>query len=80
MSGDELKDLLVGLKFEVRQGVNGGGHHVVTHDGLDGFLSTSYDKGHNKHMLPCYPRNIRRVLKQHQGQLETIVGDKDGKA
>ena len=80
LTGDDLKDVLTGLKFEVRQGVNGGGHHVVTHDELDGFYSTSYDKSHNKHMLPCYPRQIRRVLKQYQSQLEVIVGDRDGKA
>lgn len=77
MTGDELKNLLVALKFEVRLGGNGA-HYVVTHDDLDGFYSTSFDESHKKHMLPCYPRNIRRVLKQYQGQLEIIVGDKNG--
>jgi hypothetical protein len=80
MSGDELRDLLVGLGFEVRQGSSGGGHYVVTHDGIDGFFSTSYDKSHNKHMLRCYPRQIKRVLKQYQDQLEIYVGDRDGQA
>lgn len=75
MSGDALKELLVDLKFEVRQGASGGGHHVVTHDGLEGFYSTSFDKGHNKHMLACYPRQIRKVLKQYQNQLEIILGE-----
>ena len=80
MTGGELMTLLIELGFEVRQGRNGGGHHVVTHDELDGFLSTGYDKSHNKFMLRCYPRNIRSVLKRYQSQLEIIVGDKNGKA
>ena len=80
MSGDELKELLVSLNFEVRQGASGGGHHIVTHDSLEDFYSTSYDKGHNKTMLACYPRQIRRVLKQYQSQLEVILGEKNGKA
>jgi hypothetical protein len=79
MSGDELEALLVDLKFEVRQ-CGAPGHHVVTHDDLDSFLSTSFDKGHKKQMLACYPRSIRRVLRQYQSQLETILGETDAKA
>lgn len=77
LAGDELKELLVGLGFEVKAGARGG-HHVVTHDELNGFVSTSYDKGHNKHMLACYPRQIRKVLKQYESELERILGEDDG--
>lgn len=79
MTGQELKTLLESLGFEVRQGSNGG-HHVVTHDGLEGFLSTSYDKSHNKQMLPCYPRSIKRVISQYRDQIEELLGENNGKA
>lgn len=76
MSGDDLENLLIRLGFKVRAG-SSGSHQVVTHDGLDGFLSTSFDKGHKKQMLPVYPRNIKRIIKQYQGELEKFLGEKD---
>lgn len=74
MPGDELEAILVDLKFDVRQ-CGAPGHYVVTHDGLESFLSTSFDKGHKKQMLVNYPRNVRRVLRQYQGQLEKLLGE-----
>ena len=81
MTGNELKKLLVSLKFEVRKCASGG-HHVVTHDGLSDFTTVSYDAGHGKRtqMRSNYPRDIARVLKDHQSELEIIVGDKDAEA
>jgi hypothetical protein len=76
MAGDDLEALLVDLGFEVRQ-CSSPGHYVVTHDGLEEFRSTSFDKSHNKFMLPNYPRQIRRVLQQYQHQLETLLGDRN---
>jgi hypothetical protein len=77
MTGGEMEALLIGLGFEVRP-TGKAGHCVVTHDHLDGFLSTSFDKGHHKHMLPTYPRAIRGVLRRHREQLELLLGDKNG--
>ena len=81
MTGNELKKLLVSLKFEVKKCAKGG-HHLVTHDDLEDFVAVSYDAGHGKRkqMRSCYPLNIARVLKDHQSELEIIVGDKDAEA
>lgn len=79
MSGADMKSILLSLGFEVRPGSNGK-HQIVTHDHIEGFMSTSFDEGHNKHMLPTYPRSIRRVLKQYQTELEIFLGDRDGKS
>lgn len=75
MSGDELEKLLRDLQFDVRP-TSSGKHQVVTHDGLEWFISTSFDKGHKKQMLPKYPQLIRKVLIQYQVQLETILGER----
>jgi len=67
---DDVKNLLVGLGFEVRDGKQGG-HKVFVHQGLPSFLSGSFNCGHGKNpeIKPAYIGKIIQVLKQHHDEL-----------
>jgi hypothetical protein len=71
---DELRDLLVGLGFSIKDGKKVG-HKVVTHGGLAGFHSTSYTcgHGHNPEIKRSYLNNIRRVLQTHEQALQDFL-------
>lgn len=67
---EEVKNLLVSLGFEVRDGKQGG-HKVFVHQGLPSFQSGSFNCGHGKNpeIKPAYISNIIRVLNQHHDEL-----------
>ena len=74
MPGDEMEDLLLALRFDVKPS-NSGKHYVVTHDELDGFLSSSFDKGHKKQMLSAYTNKMRKLITNYKAELEKILGE-----
>jgi predicted RNA binding protein YcfA (HicA-like mRNA interferase family) len=76
MNGDELEKMLLKLGFEVRAGANGK-HCVATHDKLEGFFSTSFDKGHGKEMKSVYVKSICKVLVDYRQELEVATGEKN---
>lgn len=67
---EEVKDLLVNLGFEVRDGKQGG-HKIFVHQGLPSFQSGSFNCGHGKNpeIKPAYIGKIIRVLNQYQEEL-----------
>lgn len=71
---DDVKSLLVGLGFEVRDGRQGG-HKIFVHQGLPSFLSGSFNCGHGKNpeIKPAYIGKILQVLKQHHDELVSYL-------
>lgn len=63
-------ELLHGLGFDIRDGKRGG-HKIVTHDGLEGFYSTSFDCGHgrNPEIKAGYIGNILKLLMNYEADL-----------
>ncbi|MFA5984981.1 MAG: type II toxin-antitoxin system HicA family toxin [Methylococcaceae bacterium] len=74
---DDIKSLLVGLGFEVRDGRQGG-HKVFVHQGLPSFISGSFNCGHGKNpeIKPAYIGKIIQVLKQHYDELVNYLEKK----
>lgn len=74
---DEVRDLLLDLKFQVKDGANGK-HRVVTHSGLSKvaeFRSTSYDCGHgrNPEIKRPYIKNLVKVLEMYKEYLDELL-------
>lgn len=69
----ELTELLKDLGFTITPGR--GNHKIVTHDGLDGFTSTSYDCGHGKdaQIKPPYITKVARVLSDYASELSRYL-------
>ena len=67
---EEVKSLLVGLGFEVRDGKQGG-HKIFVHQGVPSFMSGSFNCGHGKNpeIKPAYIGKIIRVLNQYHEEL-----------
>lgn len=65
-----VTELLCGLGFEIREGRRGG-HRIVTHNGLEGFYSTSFDyrHGRNPEIKPAYIGKIVKLLEQYEEDL-----------
>ena len=73
----EVKEILEGLGFVVKDG-NSGGHKVYSHPGLKEFFTSSFNCGHGKKSFvkPAYITNILRVLGTHESALRTYLGEK----
>lgn len=71
---DDVKQLLVSLGFEVRDGKQGG-HKVFVHQGMPSFMSGSFNCGHGKNpeIKPAYIGKIIQVLKQYHDELEAYL-------
>lgn len=71
---EEVKRLLQGLDFEVRDGKQGG-HKIFVHPGLPSFMSGSFNCGHGKNpeIKPAYIGKIIQVLKQYREELERYL-------
>ena len=71
---EEVVALLEGLGFIVRDGKKQG-HKVVTHPGLDDFLSTSFSCGHGRNptIKAAYAVSLRRVLTMHADALRDFL-------
>ena len=71
---EEVKSLLVGLGFEVRDGKQGG-HKIFFHQGLPSFQSGSFNCGHGKNpeIKPAYIGKIIQILKQYREELEQYL-------
>lgn len=67
---NDVKDLLLQLGFEVRDGKRGG-HKVFTHDELPSFTSGSFNCGHGKNpeIKPAYITKIIRTLQIYEAEL-----------
>ena len=63
-----LKAILKDLGFDVQR-TGSGNHYVVDHDGIPGFTGANFDCGHDKHMKPCYPRNMRKLLEKYETEI-----------
>lgn len=74
----ELTGILEDLGFTITQGK--GNHKVVTHDGLEGFMSTSYDCGHGKdsQIKSPYIIKVARVLSDHANELQKYLEKDNG--
>ncbi len=74
----ELGEILKTLGFTITPGR--GNHKVVTHDGLEGFLSTSYDCGHGKdsQIKPPYITKVAKVLSDYAVELQGYLEKDDG--
>lgn len=70
---EDLAAYLLGLGFEVRPGK--AGHKLVTHPGLEGFKSMSYNCGHGKNpeIKPAYVVNVLRALRQYESELDEFL-------
>ena len=70
----DVKDLLEGLGFDVRDGKQGG-HKVFVHQGLPSFHSGSFNCGHGKNpeIKPAYITKIIQILKQNQDELDDYL-------
>jgi predicted RNA binding protein YcfA (HicA-like mRNA interferase family) len=68
---EDVKRLLVGLGFEVRDGKKGG-HKIFVHDGLPSFQSGSFNCGHGKNpeIKPAYIKNIIKALNECKDELK----------
>lgn len=60
-----MRVILENLGFTIKEGR--ANHKIVFHDGIQSFLSTSYDCGHGKDALikPVYVGKVARVLTDH---------------
>ncbi len=74
---DDVKRILEGLGFEVRDGSKGG-HKIFVHAGLPSFYSSSFNCGHGKNpeIKPSYISKIVNILKQYNDELEEFLGEK----
>jgi len=65
----EMRVILESLGFTIKEGR--ANHKIVFHDGIQSFLSTSYDCGHGKDALikPVYVGKVARVLSDHTRDL-----------
>ena len=65
--------LLEGLGFLVRDGRKQG-HKIVTHPGLDGFLTASFSCGHGKNpqIKPHYVASLRKLLESRLDALSDM--------
>jgi GT2 family glycosyltransferase len=70
---EELAAYMHDLGFVVRAG--DAGHKVVTHPGLKGFYSASYNCGHgrNPEIKPAYIGKILRILRQYESELDELL-------
>ncbi|MEA1604576.1 hypothetical protein [Pseudomonas spirodelae] len=70
---EELAASLRGLGFDVRPGK--AGHKLVTHPGLAGFSSMSYNCGHgrNPEIKPAYVVNVLRVFREYEQELDEFL-------
>ena len=70
----ELSKLLTEHGFEVKDGKLGG-HKVVTHDYIEGFLSTSFNCGHGKNpqIKPIYISKLRKVIEQYIDDIDAYL-------
>lgn len=71
---EDVKRLLTGLGFDVRDGKQGG-HKVFVHQGLLSFHSGSFNCGHGKNpeIKPAYITKIIQILKQNQNELDDYL-------
>lgn len=71
---EEIISLLEGLGFVVRDGKKQG-HKVVTHPGLDDFVSANFTCGHGRNpgVKPVYAVNLKRVLTTHADALRDLL-------
>ena len=71
---EDVKRLLAGLGFDVRDGKQGG-HKVFVHQGLPSFHSGSFNCGHGKNpeIKPAYITKIIQILKQNQDELDDYL-------
>lgn len=74
----ELGGILTELGFTITPGR--GNHKVVTHDGLEGFLSTSYDCGHGRdsQIKPQYIIKVAKVLSDYATELQGYLERNNG--
>lgn len=70
----DVRELLEGLGFEVRDGAKQG-HKVVHHEGIVDFFGTNYTCGHgaNPVLKPCYPRTLRQTISRYEEELINYV-------
>lgn len=78
MRCEELRRLLEGLGFEVRDGARGG-HKVFVHAHIDGFVSGSYncDHGRNPQIKRPYIKKVLTVLRQYESDLNDYLENHD---
>lgn len=71
---DDVKALLAGLGFIVRDGKRGG-HKVFTHPGLPSFKSGSFNCGHGKNpeIKPAYISKIVRTIRTYEDELKIYL-------
>ena len=71
---EDVKRLLQGLGFDVRDGKQGG-HKIFVHPGLPSFMSGSFNCGHGKNpeIKPAYIGKIIQVLRQYNDELEAYL-------
>ena len=74
---DELREILISIGFEVRDGRRGG-HKIFTHDGLPSFYSGSFNCGHgrNPEIKRAYISKIIRILENHEVELLEYLKEK----
>jgi hypothetical protein len=66
----EMKRMLGDLGFEVKDRAQGN-HRTYSHPGLPNFSGGNYDCGHgaDAQLLPCYIRDVRKVLEEFEAEL-----------
>ncbi len=74
MRCQELCRHLESLGFEVRSGKRGG-HKVITHSGIPGFLSASFncDHGKNPEIKRPYIIQVVKVLRKYEQELRALL-------
>jgi hypothetical protein len=77
MRCQELGKLLESLGFKVRDGKRGG-HKIITHTGIPGFLSASYncDHGKNPEIKRPYINQIVKILGKYEQDLRTFLEER----
>lgn len=74
ISCKDLCRLLTDLGFVVKRG-SSGCHYTFSHPKIDGFYGGNFNCGHGATMLPVYPRNVLRTLKDLQVELEEMENE-----
>lgn len=67
----EVLQMLDLLGFKIRDGRRGG-HKIVSHPRLEGFIGTNFDCGHgaNSQIKPVYIRKLIKIIDDWQVELE----------
>ena len=72
----EVKSLLEGLGFEVRDGKRGG-HKIFVHDGVPEFTSGAFNCGHGKNpeIKRAYITKIILVIKELEASITSLLDE-----